>query len=384
MEKRYKVLLASMIIQVCLGSVYAWSEFVLVLKQEYAISTTQTQLIFGVTIAVFAIIMIFAGRLQDKIGPRPVACIGGLLFGLGYLIAAFSGGDFWLLLLGIGFISGSGIGFGYVCPLATCVKWFPTHQGLITGISVAGFGAGAILMAEVVEFCFYQELQVLDIFFWIAVIYGIVLIISSMFLSVPRSSQITIDVQPLKLAWLLREKKFLSLVIGMFAGTFAGLLVIGNLKLFGLAAGLTSNIATLGIVFFAIGNALGRILWGKYYDKMGSASIFHSLLFMAVSVAGLLFIDGSSLLFIIVSTFIGLGFGACFVLYATAVAQVYGANLLGSIYPWIFLAYGVSGIVGPLTGGLLFDLTGSYSPAIFIAICLTLFGVFLSKYYFKN
>ncbi len=376
MSKRYIVLCASMFIQLCLGSIYAWSEFVLVLKQEYAISTTQTQLIFGVAIATFTFTMLFAGRLQDRHGPRLVAFIGGLLFGTGYLIAASSEGDFLLLLLGIGLVSGCGIGFGYVCPLATCVKWFPAHKGLITGISVAGFGAGAILMAELVEFCFYKKLHVLEVFFWIGIIYGIILIICSLFLSVPSTNRLNATARVPLLPQLLYEKKLLMLFLAMFAGTFAGLLVIGNLKSFGLAAGLTSTIATLGIVTFAVGNALGRILWGKYYDKLGDITIFHSLLFIAVSVAALLFTGDSGGYFIIVSGFIGLGFGACFVLYATAVSNIYGADLLGSIYPWIFLAYGISGIAGPLTGGLLFDLTGSYLPAIILAACLTSFGAF--------
>jgi OFA family oxalate/formate antiporter-like MFS transporter len=379
--RRYIVLLASIIMQLCLGSIYAWSEFVPKLKAEYGISTTQTQLIFGATITTFTVIMLFAGHLQDKQGPRLIALIGSLFFGCGYLFAAFSGGNFTGLLLSIGVISGIGIGFGYVCPLATCVKWFPEHKGLITGISVAGFGAGAILMAELVEFCFLNNLQVLDVFFWIGIIYGIVLVISSLFLTIPTDCNLPVKIDAPRLNRLIYEKKFLMLILGMFCGTFAGLLVIGNLKSLGLAAGLTSTVATAGIVAFALGNALGRILWGKYYDKVGAISIFQSLLFIAVSVTALLFVNGNSIIFFIVSMFIGLGFGSCFVLYATAVADYYGANLLGTIYPWIFLAYGISGIAGPVTGGWVVDITGSYLPAIIFAICLTTFGAFSFRRY---
>jgi MFS transporter, OFA family, oxalate/formate antiporter len=381
--QRYIVLFASLVIQICLGSIYAWSEFVPELKSEYGISTTQTQLIFGATIATFTVTMLFAGRLQDKQGPRIIAVIGSLFFGASYIFAAFSGGSFTVLLLTVGVLSGIGIGFGYVCPLATCVKWFPEHKGLITGISVAGFGAGAILMAELVEFCFLNNLHVLDVFFWIGIIYGVVLMISSLFLTTPAECRLTVKVAAPSLHRLIHEKKFLMMILGMFCGTFAGLLVIGNLKSLGLAAGLTSTVATAGIVAFAFGNALGRVLWGKYYDKVGAVSIFQSLLFISVSVASLLFVNGNSIIFLIVSMFIGLGFGSCFVLYATVVADSYGASVLGTIYPWIFLAYGISGIAGPVTGGWVVDVTGSYLPAIIFATCLTIFGAFSFRHYLK-
>ena len=103
---------------------------------------------FAVGLASFSFIMILAGRWQDKKGPRIVAVTGGILLGLGYILASFTNGSFIGILLTIGFIAGAGIGLAYVCPLAALIKWFPDMRGFITGVAVAGFGAGALLFAE--------------------------------------------------------------------------------------------------------------------------------------------------------------------------------------------------------------------------------------------
>ncbi len=384
MNNRYIVLVASLLIQISLGGLYAWSEFIPHLKSEYDISTTETQLIFGITIASFTIAMIFAGRLQDKKGPKLVAIIGGVLFGLGYIIAAFSGGSFILLLLGIGFIAGSGIGFGYVAPLATCIKWFPNHQGLITGISVAGFGGGAVVLAELVEFAFNSKILVLDIFLCIGILYGATIIASAFYLSNPKTSVAKSAKKTIDIKKLIKNNKFKAMLIGMSTGTFAGLLVIGNLKPLGDANGLCSDITTAAIAVFAIGNALGRLLWGKLYDKLKEKTIPISLIFIAISVGMLLLFGNTNSSFIIISLLIGMGFGGCFVIYATSVSDIYGISVLGSVYPWIFLSYGASGILGPLTGGILFDITGSYLVPVFLATLISAMGaVFAYKLYQK-
>ena len=130
---RYLTLLASVLIQLCLGGIYAWSEFVPGLNASYGVGVAQTQLVFGVSIAAFTGAMVWAARLVERRGPGFVATVGGVLFGLGYLTASFSGGTFFVLLLGIGVLAGIGTGFGYACPLPTCMRWFPDHRGLVTG-----------------------------------------------------------------------------------------------------------------------------------------------------------------------------------------------------------------------------------------------------------
>ena len=117
-------------------------------RHHYGYSGTQTQAIFATGIMVFSMVMIFAGRWQDRVGPRRVAMTGGLVLAAGYALAGLAGPSFSVVWLAIGVIGGAGIGLAYVCPVAACVKWFPDLRGLITGLAVAGFGGGAFLFIK--------------------------------------------------------------------------------------------------------------------------------------------------------------------------------------------------------------------------------------------
>jgi len=85
----------------------------------------------------------------NRKGPRVVALVGGLLYGGGVYLASFSDHKLWWLYLSYGVIGGIGLGFSYIVPVAVLVKWFPERRGLITGIAVGGFGAGALITAPV-------------------------------------------------------------------------------------------------------------------------------------------------------------------------------------------------------------------------------------------
>ena len=144
---RWLVVVGAILIQLCLGAIYAWSAFTAKLTADpFGFTKTQTQVIFSVGLLMFAVVMaLIAGRWQAKSGPRVVALVGGIVLGVGYVIAGLAGTSFWGILLGVGVLGGAGIGLGYVCPIATCVKWFPDKKGLITGLAVAGFGFGALV-----------------------------------------------------------------------------------------------------------------------------------------------------------------------------------------------------------------------------------------------
>ncbi len=363
---KYLILLASVVIQICLGGVYAWSSLVPALKESVHLSTAQTQIIFGVLFATFTVSMVVAGRLLDHLGPRVIAGIGGLFFGAGYLLASFSGGHLAVMLVGISLLAGVGTGFGYVCPLATCMKWFPDKRGLVTGISMAGFGGGAVLLAGLAEHLLSQGVHVLMVFRWIGIGYGVALLVASGMLSFPDAGK---GVRPRRAPVakaLLRDPFFLSLVLGMFCGTFAGMLVIGNLKPIGLAAGISAVSASAAIGAFAIGNASGRIVWGWISDRTDHRMIPVKLAALGLPLALLAWMN-SPTPFIVVSFAVGFGFGACFVLYAAQVAVRYGLARVGGVYPIVFLAYGVAGLVGPVLGGWLYDTTASYTPAIAVS-----------------
>jgi MFS transporter, OFA family, oxalate/formate antiporter len=364
---KYVILLASVIIQVCLGGIYAWSTLVPELVETVDLTVTQTQVIFGLLFGVFTLSMVLAGRLVEPWGPRVVAGIGGLFFATGYLVASRSDGSFPLMLLGISLLAGIGTGAGYVCALTTCMKWFPDRKGLVTGIAMAGFGAGAVLLSTVAEYLLSSGVHVLTVFHWIGLAYGAAILIAAMALRYPTTEQTVLaQVQTAPLKRLVRDPFFLSLVVGMFCGTFAGMLVIGNLKPMASSFGIPALVATGAIGVFAIGNATGRISWGWISDRSSERMIPVKLAALALPVALLAGVSMPAP-FIAVSYAIGFGFGACFVLYAALVAARYGVSSVAAIYPLVFLAYGAAGIVGPSLGGWLYDQTLSYRPAIALA-----------------
>lgn len=376
----FVVLIASVLIQICLGGVYAWSVFVVPLRETYLMTTAQTQIVFGATIGVFTISMIFAGKFLDRWGPRIVSLVGGVLFGAGYIFSSYSMGNFTGILIGAGVLVGAGIGFCYVCPLSTCVKWFPKYKGLVTGISVAGFGGGAVLLSSFANFLLKQGLNVLDVFYRVGLYSGIIIIFCSLFLSVPKESSDDKEQGKIPLGRLLKDKKFWTLFIGMFAGTFSGLLVIGNVKHMASTAGLSPQTALLSISALSIGNALGRLCWGVLSDRLKNKVIPLSLLFLGVVILLLTPSAFSAPFFLLMAGAVGFGFGGCFVIYTANTAERYGVNTISSVYPLVFLSYGLSGILGPPLGGYFYDITGNYVASVSIAafvIFSGLVGVYL-------
>jgi len=326
-------------------------------------------------VASFATTMVLGGRLMDRFGPMLVTMLGGLVYGAGYFLCSRSGGEFWLLLAGYGLLAGMGIGLAYVCPIATCMRWFPRRRGLVTGLTVAGFGGGAILLANVGDALLRAGLDVLQVFFWVAVIYGPVVIIAALMLSLPDDEGSHELIPSYPLSHLLREARYWWLAGGVFASTFAGLLVIGNLKSIGLNSGVLPAIATLAVSGFALGNSAGRVLWGVTVDRIGWMGVPVQLALMLVAVALLRLAAGTSATFLIFATLVGLAFGAAFVIYAALVAEGFGERLVGSVYPFVLLPYAVSGITGPTIGGWLYDLSGSYAPGIITASIVAAIGL---------
>lgn len=382
---RFLILSACVLIQLCLGGIYAWSEFVPQLSASYDVSVAQSQLIFGVSIATFAGTMVWSARLVERRGPRLVASIGGALFGLGYLTAALSGGAFPLLLLGVGVLAGMGTGFGYACPLPICMRWFPEHKGLVTGIAVAGFGGGAVVLASLTDLLMRGGLDVLAVFQWIGVAYAVIMLLAAQVLRFPARPAADRPRCTPRSAVLLRDPSFIALVVGMFAGTFAGLLVIGNLKPLGLSAGLSATWATWTISVFAAGNVAGRIIWGRIADRLGRMAIPASLAFLALALTVLTLTGMRWPLAIVAASFlVGFGFGACFVVYAAHTARRYGIDLFGKAYPLVFLAYGAAAIVGPWVGGWLYGVSAGYSTALWLSVAIVMLGLITCTSLLRN
>jgi OFA family oxalate/formate antiporter-like MFS transporter len=359
----------------CLGGVYAWSILAPELKREYGFSTSQVQLIFGVLIAVFPGTMIIGGRLENKLKPTIHALISAFFFITGYLISGYSGGNFLLILLGTGVFAGIGTGFGYLAALTTPVKWFPEKKGLVTGIAAAGFGLAAVILSSLIEKMFISGMHVSQIFVTIGLLYGSIILIVAFGLKSPGEVAKT---PRAKARNMLRDKHFYKLLAGVFAGTFAGLLVIGNLSSIGAEYQIDSHMLVIGVSVFAVANFAGRLSWGFLSDYFDAQKcIVLALLFQGAAIFLAGYLSLTPLIYILLSGMIGFGFGSNFVLFAKDTSRHFGSTNLGIIYPYIFLGYAVAGIFGPLTGGLLFDLSGSFHYANYVAAGMSAIGAVL-------
>lgn len=411
-SRRYLVVLGALIIQVCLGSIYAWSIFQTALRGGiYNWPSLWTQLPFAAGLASFALFMIFAGRWQDRIGPRKVATIGGILLGLGYLLAGLVDivsqgnsliGTFWLVLT-YGIIAGAGIGFAYVCPIAALVKWFPDKKGLITGIAVAGFGAGALVMG-------YVETWLLLLpnifpfvggaFLALGILYIVLVVFGSQLLTNPPAGWTPSGYIPQEKTAEAVGKNYVprEIVVTvvfwllwfmfLFAAT-AGLMTLGNVKSAAAAIDpLTASlpewpfIATIIVGVMSIFNALGRIVWGAVSDRIGRVTTM-VLMFtlLTIGMFTFAFLSTTNATWIVVMTvasLVGFCFGGNFALFPSSTADYYGTKNVGSNYGVLFTAYGVAGIIGALAAGLIVDFTGSYMFAFVITGVLAIIAVILA------
>jgi OFA family oxalate/formate antiporter-like MFS transporter len=243
---------------------------------------------------------------------------------------------------------------------------------------IAGYGGGAMVLDRIVQWLFASGHDTFRVFGIIGVVYGGLVTILSLLLFTPTKVSLHEADRRIPVVDLLRDRSFLRLAMGMFCGTFAGMMVVGNVKSIGLSYGTTATVAAYSILAFAIGNATGRVSWGFIADRIGHRTIPLSLGFSTLAVAALVPLGGSSA-FAYVAALVAFGFGANFVIYATEVAQRYGADAVGSVYPIVVVFYGLSSFAGPALGGKLYDTTGSYTASIITAAAVTALGILLTR-----
>ncbi len=387
---RWWVVLGAILIQLALGAIYSWSVFTKALTSEpYAFSKTQTQIIFSVGLATFAFVMIVAGQLQTRLA-RVIALLGGWTLGLGYILARFVGTSFWGHVLTIGLVGGAGIGLAYVIPIAVGVRWFPDRKGMLTGLAAAGFGFGAFLWIQLAGNLgqLIARLGVANVFLVYGILFGLLVTTGAIWMVNPPAGYTPPGWTPEAAAkvakkiggtrdftpWeMLRTRQFYMVWLIFVAGAMAGLMVIGIIKLFGIerlkgyyeAANLSPEVAVKRAevtaelamaIFFALANGLGRIGWGVISDWIGrKAALVAMLISQTIVMAGFYWLAASPALFFLGACWIGFNFGGNFALFPAATADFFGNKNVGVNYGWVFTAYGIGGILGPILGGFFGD-----------------------------
>ena len=388
--RRWPVVAGAVLIQLCLGAIYAWSVFTPALK-DAGWSGVQTQIVFSAGLASFAVSMVVAGRNLKTWGPRRLALAGGATLGAGYVLASLAGGtNFWIVFIGIGLVGGTGIGMAYVVPIAVGMRWFPDHKGLITGVAVAGFGFGALGWVKLAGSWgdLIERVGLDGTFLTYGVAFGITVVVGAFAMKMPPTGWLPEGFVPPKRAGeggevftareMLRTPQFhlISLTFAVSAG--AGLMAIGLMKLYPIEA-LTANgvgeaeaSATAGTamaIFFSLANGVGRVAWGTFSDVLGrKRSVVTMTATQGVFLLLFIAMAGTDWLLYLGATLIGFNFGGNFALFPALTADEFGNDAVGENYPWVFLSYGAGGIVFPILGGWLGD-TGNFALAF--SICGT-------------
>ena len=359
-------------LQICFGTVYAWSFFQTLLVRQLGWTFTETAWAFSITIFALGTSAAWAGAALPRLGPRKLALAGSAMFAGGYLIGGVALHLDWLPLfyLGYGIIGGAGIGLGYVTPVATVAKWFPGRSGLATGIVVMGFGVGAFLLSKVLApvLVWQTENDLPDVFLSLGVIFALILIPSSLVLRDPPDFQQTALSNPeddIPLRDCLLSREFIVMWMVFFFNIAAGIAVISFQSpllqdVWGLADPTIEpqDLAQYGATLIAISslcNGLGRLLWGLLSDRLGRVRVFRILLASQIVVFGLLMTERDPWVFSALVCYVLLCFGGGFATMPTFVLDVFGAKRMSTVYGVILTAWAAAGIFGPLYVGNLKD-----------------------------
>ncbi|MDB5000948.1 MAG: major facilitator superfamily 1 [Mucilaginibacter sp.] len=376
--KRWGIAIAGILIQVALGAVYAWSVFRVPLAKQFNWSISEVTLTFTIAIMALGFASFFGGLWLKRVGPRVVVLTGGVLYGAGVFLASYSYHGLWWLYLTYGVIGGVGLGFSYIVPISVLVKWFPDRRGLMTGIAVGGFGAGALITAPVAT-QLIQSVGVLHTFAYLGIVYMIITVIPGYFMQNPpegwtpgkwtpgKKQPVHRNTKDFTLGGALKTWQWWALWLLLFLNTSAGISIISQeAPLFQDLAKVTAIIAASMIGIVSIGNALGRVFWAWASDLMSRRVTFAVMFIMQIGLFWILpglhsAASVTGIVFIILMCYGG-GFGTM----PAFVADYFGPTNMGSIYGLILTAWGFASAFGPLLIAHMRQTSGAYATGLHV------------------
>ncbi|AUC61969.1 Oxalate/formate antiporter [Cyanobacterium sp. HL-69] len=405
-KQRWWIAFAAILIQLCLGTIYSWSVIKNELVTNQGWQEVGTSLAFVIALGVIGFAAAVGGILVDKKGPRFVATLGGLLFGIGTIIAGvgIQLNNLLILYLGYGLIAGLGNGFGYVTPIATLIRWFPDKRGLVTGLAVMGFGAGSFFIGLIAPYCI-NNFGVPNTFYLWGICFLILIVMSAQLLinppqgwlplgyELPTGSK-TIDSYDFHRA--IRASQWWILWGILFVNVSAGLGFISQLSsiardLYYLPSFedlspqevslLRDRAGSFVVAIAAIFNGLGRLFWAWLSDIFGRKAIF-STMFITQAVLYLItpYLH-SYILFVFIACYLLSCLGGGFATMPAFAADTFGSENIGRIYGAMLTAWGSAGVMGPFVFSWIKDNTASYNYALYGATGLLIIGFILTRLY---
>ena len=385
---RWLIAIMGMVLQIVLGSIYAWSFFQNPLMKyagDLNWTNSQVAMILSLALCFLGLSAAVGGTQLPKFGPRKLAITGVILFSLGWVIGGFalSLKSLPLLYLGMGVIGGIGLGLGYVTPVATAVKWFPDKKGFITGMVVMGFGFGALFMSKIIGPTFQAMYTKADVIAWPSVFYaiaatlGIPGVIAAFTLKNPPAGFVPAGWTPpaaeakanaapdLTLKGCVFSQRFWLIWVVFFCNITAGLMFIGfqspmlqNLLKQGDPGLTTAALGAAGATLIAISslfNGIGRFFWGGLSDKIGRANTFRIILGSQILIFIALIFVQSPLLFGVLVCYILLCYGGGFGTAPSFVSTVFGNKIMAVVYGCLLTAWSMGGLVGPQIAAIIKD-----------------------------
>ncbi len=389
---RWLFVLLGLIINICLGSIYAWSVFVTPLTEYFIttlgqnVTTAEVLMPFSVFLAAFAIAMPLAGKYIDKWGPRTTTIVGGLLTGLGWLLAS-TATSVSMLYIVYGVIGGAGVGIAYGVPVALATRWFPDRRGLAVGLALLGFGFSAFISANIAGYLI-PLIGVMDTFRVFGAAFVIIILVCSMPLRFPQlgwtpagwapSVSAIAETCECDRSMMVRTSTFYGLWVCYFIGCLAGLMAISIARPVGIEVGIAPAFATVLVGIFAIFNGGGRPVFGWLTDLLrpARAAILSFVLIGGVSL--LLWQVPSELTYIAAFCILWGCLGGWLAIAPTATARYFGTCDYPRCYGLVFLAYGAGAIAGPQLAGFIRDTTGSYLGVFPYIVGLAAVGMVVS------
>ena len=380
-------------INLALGILYAWSLTKGAIEKEFGWKAEQLNDPYALCCLVFAFAMILAGRCQDKFGPRLTASIGGLLVGVGFVLASLTT-SYGVWLLGFGVLAGIGIGFGYSSATPPALKWFPPAKtGLVAGLVVAGFGLAPVYLAPTSQYLL-SHFGVQKTMLFLGIAFTIIVCSLAQLLRNPptefvartRTAANGDAAKPVAVFCtpdeILRTPGFYLLWVIYFIGSGAGLMVIGSVS--GMAKKSMGEAAFIAVAVMAIGNAAGRIVAGFLSDRIGRRwTLMIVLLFQAVLMLVAIPVTGIKgvppVVIVLLASLIGFNYGANLSLFPSFTKDLWGLKSFGMNYGVLFTAWGVGGLVLPrVQQTLTAQSGGSYQSSFVTAAVLLLVGAVLT------
>jgi OFA family oxalate/formate antiporter-like MFS transporter len=386
---RWAIAAAGVVMQIALGAVYAWSVFRIPLTKAFGWTISQVTLTFTIAILVLGFAAFVGGLWMRKSGPKLVAIVAGFFYGGGVFLASFSGGHLYWLYFSYGVLGGIGIGLGYIVPVATLVKWFPDKRGMITGIAVAGFGAGALITAPIAS-RLIVSVGVLKTFAILGIAYFIGVTVPALFMKDPPPGFAPPGWKPsaaqtkqrtthdYTLGEALGKWQWYVLWAMLFLNTSAGISIISQAAPMAQEITHVSALLAAGMVgIISIANGAGRFLWAWLSDAIGRRMVFLSMFLVQAVVFWMMPHVSSFGTFTALAFIVLLCYGGGFGTMPAFAADYFGPANVGSVYGLMLTAWGFAGVLGPTLIAHIRQSTGHYSQALQVIAVIVLISAVL-------